>query len=133
MAYVTYDYYSNVFFGESVAETDFPALSARASEIVEELCMYRIREDQMDAYDADTQECVKKAICAQIEYLDANGGSGIDTGNDLQSVGLGKYNYTRSTGTDGTSKQSSYAPRAIRILARTGLLYRGGGCYAIHP
>jgi len=43
MAYVTYDYYSNVFFGESVAETDFPALSARASEIVEELCMYRIR------------------------------------------------------------------------------------------
>lgn len=55
------------------------------------------------------------------------------TGNDLQSVGLGKYNYTRSTGTDGTSKQSSYAPRAIRILARTGLLYRGGGCYAIHP
>ena len=37
------------------------------------------------------QECVKNAVCAQIEYLDANGGADMDNGVDLQSAGLGKF------------------------------------------
>ena len=63
---------------------------------------------------------------AKIEYLDANGGADMDNGADLQSAGLGKFNYTKSTGANGSATQSIYSPRAQRILLPTGLMYRGG-------
>lgn len=131
MNYLDRDYYDNVFSGEPVADADFPGLLARAEEIVEELCMYRICPENMDKYGADTQERIKKAICAQIEYLEANGGSDLDNGIFLQSAALGKFSYSSGgnvAGTGGSGWQSVYSPRAIRILAPTGLLYRGGGC-----
>ena len=128
MAYVTLEYYLKDFHGEAVQEADFPSLEERAAEIIEELCMYRIKESNMESYSPDVQECIKKAICAQIEYLDANGGSEMDNGADIQSAGLGKFNYTKASGTAVNQGQSIYSPRARRILAPTGLLYRGGGC-----
>ena len=129
MPYVTQDDYLNTFHGEPVDNADFPSLLDRAVEIVEEMCMYQIRPELMDTYGVDTQERIRKAICAQIEYLDANGGSDMDNGTDLQSAGLGKFNYSRASGVGGSTKQPIYAPRALRILTPTGLLYRGGGCY----
>lgn len=127
MAYVTEEYYSDTFKGEPVVSADFPALEARASELVEEMTMYRVTPITILVMPEPIQECIKKAVCAQIEYMDANGGSDMDNGDDLQSAGLGKFNYTKSSG--GASQQSLYAPRAQRILAPTGLLYRGGGSY----
>lgn len=59
---------------------------------------------------------IKKAVCAEIEYLDANGGSEMDNGADLQSAGLGKFSFTK-TSSEGSSEQSLYAPRARRLLA----------------
>ncbi|MCQ5125881.1 hypothetical protein NE454_15870 [Blautia producta] len=129
MPYVTQDYYEQTFHGESVEDADFPALLDRASELVEEMCMYRISERKMDTYGTDIQERIRKAVCAQIEYLDANGGSDMDNGADLQSAGLGKFNYSKASGAGGSTQQPIYAPRALRILAPTGLLYRGGGHY----
>lgn len=126
MSYVTLEYYVGTFHGEPVEETDFPLLLSRAVEIVEEMCMYRIQEDRMTSYGAATQDRIRRAICAEIEYLDANGGGDLDNGSDLQSAGLGKFNYSKATDGNGSSAQPLYAPRAIRILAPTGLLYRGG-------
>ena len=125
MPYVTHEYYNNNFIGESVDKTDFPRLLCRASEIIEEMCFFRVSETNLEQYSKDIQERIKKAVCAQIEYLDANGGSDMDMGNDFQSVGLGKFNYSKATTTDG-STQPLYSPRAIRYLIPTGLLYRGG-------
>lgn len=127
MPYVTHEYYHDTFRGESVNPSDFPVLLDRATEVIEELCMYRISESNLNKYGTDTQERIRKAICAQIEYLDANGGSDMDNGADLQSAGLGKFNYTKAGSVSGSTQQSLYAPRAQRILAPTGLLYRGGG------
>lgn len=129
MAYITEDYYDNTFHGEPVDIADFPSLLERAAEIVEEMCMYRISESNMNKYGTDTQERIRKAVCAQLEYLDANGGSDMDNGADLQSAGLGKFNYSKAASTSGSTQQPIYAPRAQRILAPTGLLYRGGGHY----
>lgn len=127
MAYVTEEYYSGTFKGEPVVSADFPALEARAAELVEEMTMYRVTPITILVMPDQIQERIKKAVCAQIEYMDANGGSDMDNGDDLQSAGLGKFNYTKSSG--GNSQQSLYAPRAQRILVPTGLLYRGGGGY----
>lgn len=127
MPYVTHEYYHDTFRGESINPSDFPSLLDRATEVIEEMCMYRVTPVTILAMPEEVQEQIRKAVCAQIEYLDANGGSDMDNGADLQSAGLGKFNYTKASGASGSTQQSLYAPRAQRILAPTGLLYRGGG------
>ena len=125
MAYADLKYYRDTFLGEPVNEADFPGLLARAEELVEEMCMYRLTPVTFLAMPEVVQERVKKAVCAQVEYLDGNGGSELDMGGGLQSAALGKFNYTKAAGAGGSTEQSSYAPRAARLLAPTGLLYRG--------
>lgn len=127
MPYVDSKYYANTFKGEPVDDADFPSLCMRAEELIEEMTRYRVTPVTVLTMPETVQERVKMAVCAQIEYLDANGGADMDNGADLQSAGLGKFNYTRSVGANGSTEQSMYAPRAIRLLAPTGLLYRGGG------
>ena len=128
MPCVDSDYYDKVFKGEPVDDADFPALCKRAEEIIEELTMYRVMLENISDMPKTIQVRVKDAMCAQIEYLDANGGADMDTGIDFQSAGLGKFNYTKASGENGSSTQSIYSTRALRILAPTGLLYRGGTC-----
>lgn len=126
--YVEQDYYEDIFKGEPVDSADFLLLCGRAGEIIEEMTMYRVTPITILVMSEDVQDRIKRAVCAQIEYLDANGGSDMDNGVDLQSAGLGKFNYSKASGADGSSAQNLYAPRAQRILFPTGLLYRGGRC-----
>lgn len=127
MEYVDETYYKETYKGEAVDSADFPSLCRRAEEMIEEMTVYRVSSMTFPALPDDVRERVKMAVCAQIEYLDANGGSDMDNGSDLQSAGLGKFNYTKASGTGGNTKQSIYAPRAVRLLIPTGLMYRGGG------
>lgn len=124
MPYVDEGYYYETFKGDQVS--DFYSLRNRAEEIIEEMTMYRVTPLTILAMPEDIQERIKKAVCAQIEYMDANGGSDFDNGVDLQSAGLGKFSYSKASGADGVSSQSLYSPRAQRLLFPTGLLYRGG-------
>ncbi len=124
--YITETYYNDTFKGEPVDSADFPSLCGRAEEIVEEMTMYRVSDKTFLSFSEEVQERIKKAVCAQIEYLEANGGSEMDNGADLQSAALGKFNYTKSAGANGSTAQSIYSPRALRILLPTGLMYRGG-------
>ena len=126
MPYATEKYYKDTFKGEPVASADFPSLCMRAEEIIEEMTMYRVSSTTFPTFSEDVQERIKKAVCAQIEYLDANGGSDMDNGADLQSAALGKFSYTKSAGTNGSTMKSIYSTRAQRILLPTGLMYRGG-------
>ncbi len=124
---VTQNFYDNEFHGESVDVDDFPSLLDRACEIIEERTMHRLNETTFSVMPSDTQKRIQKAICSQIEYIDANGGSEFDNDTGLASAGLGKFNYSASAVSGGSIPRCS--PRAIRILTPTGLLYRGGGRY----
>lgn len=126
MSYVDSKFYHEVYKGEPVNDTGFPSLLDRAEELVEEMAMYRLTPITFSAMPEDVQLRVKKAVCAQIEYLDANGGSDMDNGVDMQSASLGKFSYSSGGSAEGEASQSLYAPRAQRLLAPTGLLYRGG-------
>lgn len=128
MAYVDKEYYNNTFHGEPVDSADFPSLCKRAGELIEELTLYRLTPLAFLAMPEDVQEYVKKAVCAQIEYLDANGGSDLDNGSGIQSATLGKFSYSGSSGVNGSTEQSRFSPRAERLLWPTGLTYRGGRC-----
>ena len=100
MPYVDDKYYHDTFKGEPVDPSDFPLLCERAGEIIEEMTMYRVTSVSFITMPEDIQERIKKAVCAQIEYLDANGGSEMDNGADLQSAGLGKFSYSKAAGGD---------------------------------
>lgn len=125
MPYVEFGYYAGTFRGEPVDEADFSSLCSRAEEIIEEMTMHRLSPITFCTMPGHIQKKVKDAICAQIEYLDANGGADLDMGNGVQSASLGKFSYSSGTA-NGSYTQSIYAPRARRILIPTGLLYRGG-------
>ena len=128
MSYVDQDYYDEVFHGEPVDSADFPSLCDRAGELVEELTLYRLTPVTFPAMPESVQDLVKKAVCAQIEYLDANGGGDLDNGVGIQSATLGKFSYAGSAGVNGSTEQSRFSPRAERILCPTGLTYLGGRC-----
>ena len=128
MVYVDEMYYNNTFQGELVDSADFPSLCERAGELIEELTLYRLTPLTFPTMPEDVQEIVKKAVCAQIEYLDANGGSDLDNGSGIQGATLGKFSYSGSTGANGSTEQSRFSPRAERLLWPTGLTYRGGRC-----
>lgn len=126
MPYVKEDYYVYTFYGEPVDSADFPELCERAGEIVEEMTMYRLTPETFETLPEYVRERVRKAVCAQIEYLGANGGSDLDTGGgNIQSATLGKFSYAAGASANGSAQQSIYSSRAIRYLAPTGLLYRG--------
>lgn len=124
--YVDEVYYHNMFRGEPVDDTDFPALCQRAGEIIEEMTLYRLTEEGFAMMPENTQKLVKNAVCAQIEYLDANGGAEMDMGNGMSGATLGKFSYSGASSGSGSTEQSIFSPRAERILWPTGLTYRGG-------
>lgn len=128
MAYVDEQYYNDTFCGEPVDSTDFPSLCKRAGELIEELTLYRLTPTSFLAMPEDVQERVKMAVCAQIEYLGANGSSDLDNGVSIQSATLGKFSYSGSAAASGSTEQSRFSPRAERILWPTGLTYTGGRC-----
>ena len=126
--YVDEVYYHDMFKGEPVDDTDFPALCQRAGEIIEEMTLYRLAEESLSLMPENIQKLVKNAVCAQIEYLDANGGAEMDMGNGMSGATLGKFSYSGASSGNGSTEQSIFSPRAKRILWPTGLTYRGGSC-----
>lgn len=124
--YVDEVYYNETFKGESVDPADFPGLCRRAGELVEELTLYRLTKEGFPMMSAGLQTAVKNAVCAQIEYLDANGGAESDMGAGMAGGTLGKFSYSGSSSGSGSTEQSIFSPRAERILWPTGLTYRGG-------
>lgn len=124
--YVDEVYYHDMFRGEPVDDTDFSALCQRAGEIIEEMTLYRLTEEGFAMMPENTQKLVKNAVCAQIEYLDANGGAEMDMGNGMSGATLGKFSYSGASSGSGSTEQSIFSPRAERILWPTGLTYRGG-------
>lgn len=124
--YVDEVYYHETFKGEPVDPADFPGLCRRAGELVEELTLYRLTKEGFPMMSAGLQTAVKNAVCAQIEYLDANGGAESDMGTGMAGGTLGKFSYSGSSSGSGSTEQSIFSPRAERILWPTGLTYRGG-------
>lgn len=124
--YVDESYYYDTFNGESVESADFPGLCRRAGELIEELTLYRLTETGFLVMPVEMQTAVKNTVCAQIEYLDANGGAEMDMGNGMSGATLGKFSYSGASSGSGSTEQSIFSPRAERILWPTGLTYRGG-------
>lgn len=123
-AIVTYQYYTNTYLGEPIAQTAFPRYEARAEDLIYSIT----RGAAYDTLPAAFQELYKKAICAQVEYFVLNGISVATEGNSGgPSYTLGKISV--GSGAAGSGKTNSagvtmIAPSVRALLEQTGLLSR---------
>ena len=117
-------YYRGVYKGAEVYD-DLGVLLDRASDIVRQQTLYRL--DDIDSLPRFMQENVKKAVCAQAEFIDLNGG--LDTLNSAgtASFTIGKFSMSGGTSGNGSNRSPSASPLMLSYLEAVGLLYRGGG------
>lgn len=123
-AIVDWAFYSTVYMGTEADEASFPALCARAGDIVGAMTRWAVTEDNIHNYPAMMQELYKKAICAQADFFAVNGldsvtiSAGADNG-----FTVGKVSVHGRSGVAAAGKMSgSVAPLALMYLEQSGLL-----------
>lgn len=114
MAFATYEYYINQYFGV-MPEEDFIRFARQASAYIDQVTLGRLDATTLD------DNAVKDACCAVADayYLNAHGGGIASETNDGISV-----NYVAGVSNTKTDGQRLYEAAAL-YLGNTGLLYRG--------
>ena len=123
MGVVDYEFYSGVYMGKEADETSFPALCARASDVIGALTRWA-DESKILSLPARILTLYKKAICAQIDFFALNG---VETINETGSGGftVGKvtvHGKQNSGGSSGGRAADAVSPQAVLYLEQTGLM-----------
>ena len=113
-------FYYNEFLGESVDEENFIRLFLRAEETLQALTLGRL----YDVCDA-LMVHVKRALCAQIEYLHMMGVESATVGTLDGSFTTGHVSVSGGSSGGGESSAATACTRAKMHLFPTGLLFRG--------
>lgn len=122
MGLVSYDYYTNTYYGEPVSTEDFPRYEARAEDMI--LGLIKRSAAVVEQMSDDLQTAVKKAICAQIEYF-FEYGMGVSVYGKEAGGGftVGKVSVNNGSSSAGASgAKSMIAPAVYMYLEQTGLL-----------
>lgn len=126
MAIVDWAYYTGVYLGQEAGESEFPALEARAEDVIGAMTHWAVKADTIAGFSAFTQELVKKAICAQTDFFAVNGldsisfAGGQETGFTVGKVSV-KGRSGASVKASGTMADS-IAPLALLYLEQSGLM-----------
>lgn len=123
-ALVDESYYRDIYKGTEVYD-DLGVLLDRASDIVRQHTLYRL--DDIDSLPSFMQENVRKAVCAQAEFIDANGGIDGLTSGGTTSFSIGKFSMSGGATGCGSNRSPAASPLMLSYLEAVGLLYRGGG------
>ena len=120
MGVVDFTFYSTVYGGTDATQTTFPALCARASDVIGAVTHWA-DENKVITLPAPIPTLYKKAICAQIDFLALNG---LDTLNEVEAGGftVGKVTIHGKASTGGGKLSESISPLAIGYLEQTGLM-----------
>ena len=119
-AIVDFTYYYNVYMGQEADQASFPALCARASDVVGAMTRWvdveTLSDFQLTLY--------KKAICAQIDYFATNGLDSVSGGNDRGwTVGKVTVQGKSATGAEKSGAMSAHiSPMVLMYLEQTGLM-----------
>lgn len=121
MGVVDYTFYSTVYRGTDVDQTSFPALCARASDIIGAVTHW-VDDATILTLPQLHQTLYKKAVCAQIDFLSING---MDSLNETETGGftVGKVTVHGKSSNGNCGKLTeSISPLAIGYLEQTGLM-----------
>ena len=127
MGVVDYTFYSTVYMGTDADQASFPALCARASDVIGAVTHW-VDENKVMTLPAPIPTLYKKAICAQIDFLSING---MDSLNESASAGytVGKVTVHGKANASGGKLQESISPLAIGFLEQTGLMNPQVPCF----
>lgn len=122
MGVVDYAFYTDVYKGTDADEVSFPALCARACDIIGAVTHWVVDETTITNLPALVQTLYKKAVCAQIDFLVINGTDSInESGNAGFTVGKVTV-HGKATSATGGKLSESISPLAIGYLEQTGLM-----------
>ena len=122
MGVVDFSFYWNVYRGTDATEQTFPALCARASDVIGAVTHWKVDETTISNLHVMVQQLYKKAVCAQVDFLSING---MDSLNETETAGwtVGKVTIHGKNSTKaGGSMSESISPLAIMYLEQTGLM-----------
>jgi hypothetical protein len=118
-AVVDYEFYTTVYMGSEADEASFPALCARAMDVVGALTRWAdpagLTGQQLTLY--------RKAVCAQVDYFAVNGLDSTAGGND-RGFTVGKVSVSGKSGSELTASGSMsehLSPMVMMYLEQTGL------------
>ena len=120
MAIVTYDYYINTYMGETIAQTEFPRMEARAERIINQITHGRAAN--YATLPTFQQDAITEAICAQLEYYAVDGIEISISGKTADGWTVGKVRVDAGKSASATGAASMVCPSAIAALEQTGLL-----------
>lgn len=121
-AIVDYTYYNTVYMGSEADATSFPALRARAEDLIGAMTRWAVDDTNITRLPAKTQELYKKAICAQVDALAINGTESLaDGATNGFTVGKVTVHGKQAQATSGRLA-SSVSALAVQYLEQTGLL-----------
>ena len=123
-AIVTYEFYSDVYKGTETDETSFPALSARAEDVIGAMTRWAVTPESLPDYPLFVQTLYKKAICAQTDFLALNGEESA-TGGMPNGFIVGKVSVHERANTASAKSgamAAAVSPMAIMYLEQTGLM-----------
>lgn len=122
-ALVDESYYLDIYKGAEVYD-DLGVLLDRASDIVRQHTLYRL--DGVDSLPFFMRDNVRKAVCAQAEFIDQNGGLDALNSVGTASFSIGKFSMSSGSAGGGSGRSPAASPLMLSYLEAVGLLYRGG-------
>lgn len=120
MAIVTYEYYTETYMGETIAEIDFPKYEAKAERLITQITHGRAAN--YAALPAFQKQAIQEAICGQIEYYTLMGLDVSIAGETSSGWTVGKVRVDGNAKASATGAASMVSPSAIAALEQTGLL-----------
>ena len=119
-ATVDFDFYSTVYMGSEADQASFPALCARAADVVGAM----IRWTDPETLTGQVLTLYKKAVCAQVDYFALNGFESVAGGGD-RGFTVGKVSVSGKSGNDlktSGAMSAHISPMVIAYLEQTGLM-----------
>ena len=144
MVYADYNYYTNIYWGNSITEENWPRMATRASAFLDYATMGRAQKHaDMDAVKiaccavAESYQIIDSAQALANQSLTASLESVTKSSGELQSQTVGSWSKTYKSGGSSASEalgvtanaQETLMAAARMYLAGTGLL-RARGYYA---
>jgi hypothetical protein len=117
---VDFEYYGNIYMGTEADAASFPALCARAEDVVGAMVKWR----DPDKFTPFQMTLYKKAICAQVDFFAVNGLDAVAGGTD-RGFTVGKVSVSGKSGSDLVRKggmTDSLSPLVVMYLEQSGLM-----------
>lgn len=132
MAYIDYEYYTNVYHGSDISSDEFDRIAEIASMVIDAIVYCHIDPEK------EYMDSVKKATAFEADTINAYGGSSVAFGMSDAAIGsenLGDYSYSLKSSNAGSSENIQMyngvpvSPITMSILSNAGLRQRWAYAY----